>query len=57
MRTLPENLKFLRRTPDFKHDTAPAGILGRHKTAEGVWGKIVVSEGSLVYRILAACRT
>lgn len=52
MRTLPGNMKETNRTADFDNNSVPAGILGRHTTAEGVWGKITVTEGSLTYRIL-----
>jgi len=52
METLPEALTLHKRTPDFKQDSVPAGILGHHTTAEGVWGKIKITEGSLTYRIL-----
>ena len=52
MKTLPTELVFHKRTPDFNNDSVPAGILGHHKTADNVWGKIVVTEGSLTYRIL-----
>ena len=52
MKSLPANLKFHHSTPDFNQDTVPAGIIGRHTTAENVWGKIKVTEGSLTYRIL-----
>lgn len=52
MKTLPENLKLHSRTPGFDQDSVPAGILGRHTTADGVWGKIRVTEGQLTYRIL-----
>jgi tellurite resistance-related uncharacterized protein len=52
MKTLPGNLTFQRRTPEFTHTKIPKGILGQHRTADGVWGKIQVCEGSLIYRIL-----
>jgi len=52
MKTLPDNLISHKRTPDFDQDQIPSGILGRHTTAEGVWGKIVITEGSLIYRVL-----
>lgn len=51
MQTLPENIELQNRTSDFDQQSAPKGIQGLHTTAEGVWGKIVVSEGSLTYRI------
>ena len=43
MKTLPENLDFYTRTLDFTEDTVPSGILGRHSTAAGTWGKIKVT--------------
>ena len=52
MKKLPEEALFQSRTPDFDQDTVPEGILGQHKTAENTWGKIVVTEGELTYRIL-----
>lgn len=52
MKTLPTELTFHKRTPDFNNESVPAGILGHHKTADNVWGKIVVTDGSLTYRIL-----
>ena len=52
MKTLPNNLMYLKRTPEFSHKNIPHGMLGQHRTAEGVWGKIKVSEGRLIYRIL-----
>lgn len=38
-------------TPEFDQDTIPAGLQRDHKTAAGVWGRIVVREGSLRYVI------
>ncbi len=52
MKSLPSNLAYHKRTSEFDQDNVPAGILGRHTTAAGVWGKIKVTEGSLTYRIL-----
>jgi len=52
MRAFPENLTFHRRTPDFEHNSVPPGILGQHRISEDVWGKVMVSEGNLTYRIL-----
>ncbi len=52
MKTLPASAVTYKRTPDFTHETVPAGLLRSHSTKEGVWGKIVVLEGSLLYRIL-----
>ena len=52
MKQLPDNVFSYKRTPDFTQDTIPAGLLRSHKTKEDVWGRIVVLEGSLRYRIL-----
>lgn len=52
MKKLPNNLTYQKSTPEFSHENVPHGILGEHRTAEGVWGKIKVIEGSLIYRIL-----
>lgn len=32
--------------------TVPKGLLNAHQTKAGTWGKIVVLEGELLYRIL-----
>jgi tellurite resistance-related uncharacterized protein len=50
--SIPEGLAFYRRTPEFTQDTIPSGLLRAHATKEGVWGRICVSEGALVYRIV-----
>jgi tellurite resistance-related uncharacterized protein len=52
MKSLPEDVQAYSRTPEFSQDTLPAGLGKRHTTREGVWGRIVVLEGSLRYRIL-----
>jgi tellurite resistance-related uncharacterized protein len=52
MKALPANVAAFKRTPDFTQSTVPAGLLRSHETKDGVWGKIVVLEGTLLYRIL-----
>ena len=52
MKRLPVDVSPYKRTPDFTAETVPAGLLHSHNTREGVWGKIVVLEGQLNYRIL-----
>jgi tellurite resistance-related uncharacterized protein len=52
MKQLPCNLAPYKRTPEFTETTIPDGLLRSHNTKSGVWGKIVVLEGSLLYRIL-----
>lgn len=50
MKTLPENVAHYKSTPEFTENSIPAGLLRSHSTAAGVWGRIVVLEGSLLYR-------
>ena len=52
MKKLPSSVEFYRRTPEFTEDTVPAGLTKSHRTKSKVWGKIVVKEGKLRYRIL-----
>lgn len=51
MKTLPPNLDHYKTTPDFTDTSVPAGLQRKHSTAAGVWGRIVVHEGSLRYVI------
>lgn len=53
MKVLPSNLKQSRRTPEFTELSIPSGLLKAHQTKAGTWGKIVILEGELLYRILA----
>ncbi len=52
MRELPAGLGAYRRTPEFDADSIPAGLRRAHRTRAGTWGRIVVLEGELLYRIL-----
>lgn len=52
MKRLPAEVVPYKRTPVFEQHSVPAGLLKRHSTKAGVWGKIVVIEGTLTYRIL-----
>jgi tellurite resistance-related uncharacterized protein len=52
LKALPPNVVPYKRTPEFTESTVPAGLLRSHDTKDGVWGKIVVLEGTLLYRIL-----
>lgn len=49
---LPSDLVEYKRTPEFSRLSVPAALLSSHSTKTGTWGKIVVLEGSLTYRIL-----
>ena len=52
MKALPTNAIPYRRTPEFNEGSVPKGLLRSHRTNPGVWGKIVVLEGNLSYRVL-----
>ncbi|MFT5561666.1 MAG: tellurite resistance-related uncharacterized protein [Candidatus Azotimanducaceae bacterium] len=52
MKQIPLDCIPYKQTPVFTEATVPAGLLKSHKTKTGVWGKIVVTEGRLTYRIL-----
>lgn len=54
MKTLPAGLAHYKSTPEFTQDSMPAGLRRSHTTAAGVWGRIVVLEGTLRYRITGA---
>jgi len=52
MKTLPPNAVAYKRTADFTDASVPAALLREHSTKPGAWGKIVVLDGMLMYRIL-----
>lgn len=52
MKNLPLDVTAYRKTPVFTQETIPQGLLHRHTTKEGSWGKISVISGQLRYRIL-----
>lgn len=47
----PENCKTYRKTPEFDENTVPKGLTSNHATKRGVWGRIHVLSGVLVYHI------
>lgn len=46
---LPEGLELVRTTDVFDNDSVPAGLLRAHRVAKGVWGRLVVHTGSVVF--------
>jgi len=54
MKQIPEDAAAYKRTPVFTEQSIPAGLLNEHKTKEGVWGKIVILDGKLLYTITHA---
>lgn len=53
VKTLPDDVQPYQRTPEFTEASVPPGLLREHTTKAGTWGKIVVLEGRLRYRILS----
>lgn len=51
MKQLPSDVRFYRKTPEFTDQSVPSALLKDHRLAEGVWGRIVVLEGSVTYAI------
>jgi tellurite resistance-related uncharacterized protein len=49
---LPDGLTVYQRTPEFTKETIPKGLLNAHATKTGVWGRIQVTHGTLMYRIV-----
>lgn len=51
MKSIPEHVVAYRRTPEFDEENVPDVWLSAHSTKRGVWAKIVVLEGRLLYTI------
>ena len=51
MEELPADVSACRRTPEYTERTVPPGLERVHDTRAGVWGRLVVVEGGLRYRI------
>lgn len=51
MAEIPIECTLYKRTPTFSASNVPPGLLSRHNTKVGTWGKIVVEMGSLEYTI------
>ena len=52
MKALPEGVARYAGTPVFSEDSIPSNLRRAHRTKPGTWGKNVVLEGRLRYRIL-----
>lgn len=51
MKTIPDTAQHYKSSPVFTQDSVPAALQRSHTTAAGVWGRITILEGSLLYRI------
>jgi len=47
---LPAGAELVRTTAMFDQDSVPPGLLRAHRIATGVWGRLVVHTGSLLFR-------
>ena len=52
MKSLPSTVAPYHRTPEYTQETVPPGLEQRHNTKAGVWARVRVLEGRMVYRIL-----
>jgi tellurite resistance-related uncharacterized protein len=52
LKQLPATVSPYNTTPTFTEDSIPSALLQSHTTKAGTWGKIVVLDGELIYRIL-----
>lgn len=46
---IPPGYELTRTTPTFDNQTVPAGLLGAHRVADGVWGRLVVHTGTVIF--------
>jgi tellurite resistance-related uncharacterized protein len=54
MKSIPDTASHYKSTAVFTEDSTPAALQRSHTTAAGVWGRIRIIEGSLLYRITDA---
>lgn len=54
MKSIPDTVAHYKSTGVFTEQTIPAALQRAHTTAAGVWGRITILEGSLLYRITDA---
>ena len=49
MAALPAGAELYRQTAELDEQSMPAGLRSRHTLKAGVWGRLVVNEGQLLY--------
>ncbi len=47
---MPPGLEHVRTTSRFDETSAPAGFRKAHRIADGVWGRLIVHDGALLFR-------
>lgn len=55
-RIWPDGLEAYKRTSEFTEASVPAALLQRHSTKAGVWARLHVVEGALIFRDLETGR-
>ena len=50
--SIPPGMSVYKRTPEVSQDTAPAALQRAHSTKAGTWGRICVTNGTLIYRVV-----
>jgi tellurite resistance-related uncharacterized protein len=50
---IPDGLVRFKVTPEFSEATLPNALRSNHQTSEGIWGRIVVLEGQLLYSVMS----
>lgn len=48
---MPEDFAAYGKTREFTEETLPGKLRDDHSTAPGIWAKIIVTEGKLIYRV------
>lgn len=46
---IPVGFELTRTTETFDHESVPAGLLGAHRVADAVWGRLVVHAGTVTF--------
>ena len=46
---VPAGCTLVRSTPEFTAETVPAALLSAHRVASGIWGRLVVEAGTVLY--------
>lgn len=52
MKEFPEGVSRYARSPEFTEESIPENLRRAHRTNSTTWGKIVILEGKLRYRVL-----
>ena len=51
MKQLPENVKAYNKSQTYTYNSTPGMMKNNHRTRAGVWAKIIVQKGEVLYHI------